>query len=81
MGEEADAIAVSLKRAGFSNFFHVADMEQAVLLSTKLAEPGMTVLLSPACTSWDMYSSYKVRGKHFQDLVKKLSGSVQDNAE
>jgi len=81
LGEEADAIAISLKEAGFSRFFHVADMEEAVLLSARLARPGMTVLLSPACTSWDMYPSYKVRGEHFQDLVKKLSGSVQDSSE
>jgi len=30
------------------------------------------VLLSPACTSWDMYPNYKKRGEHFQQLVLAL---------
>jgi UDP-N-acetylmuramoylalanine--D-glutamate ligase len=36
-----------------------------------LAYPGDTVLLSPACASLDMYSSYVARGDEFMQLVRK----------
>lgn len=48
------------------------DLEQAVLLSTALAEPGDQILLSPGCSSYDMFKDYKHRGKAFQDIVKSL---------
>ncbi|MBN1332731.1 MAG: UDP-N-acetylmuramoyl-L-alanine--D-glutamate ligase, partial [Synergistales bacterium] len=80
LGEESDAIARSLEESGFSAYYKVSSMDEAVHLSAKLADPGMTVLLSPACTSWDMYSSYKKRGEHFQELVKELSGGVKDHS-
>lgn len=80
LGEESDSIAKSLENCGFSSYYRVSNMEEAVLLAARIADPGMTVLLSPACTSWDMYSSYKKRGEHFQKLVKELPGVVKDNS-
>jgi UDP-N-acetylmuramoylalanine--D-glutamate ligase len=47
-------------------------MEEAVLTARNLARPGMVVLLSPACTSWDMYENYKKRGEHFRAVVQNL---------
>ena len=32
----------------------------------------VTVLLSPACASWDMYSNFEQRGDHFKILVERL---------
>ena len=49
------------------------DMEEAVQVSRSLAKSGMVVLLSPACTSWDMYKSYKARGEHFCRIVSEIS--------
>jgi len=36
------------------------------------------VLLSPACTSWDMYKSYKARGEHFCRIIRdKINNNPQ----
>ena len=71
IGEEAPKIQKALEEAGFKNFKRVSTMEEAVDEAQKLAKPGMVVLLSPACTSWDMYKSYKARGEHFCKIVSE----------
>ena len=73
LGEEAGKIQEALERAGYRNIHRVSTMDEAVKTSRELASPGMVVLLSPACTSWDMYKSYKARGEHFCKLVRELS--------
>ncbi len=50
----------------------VATLEEAVEASYAAALPGDSVLLSPACASWDMFESYEVRGRLFKDLVRAL---------
>lgn len=47
-------------------------MEEAVALSASLAEPGDAVLLSPACSSFDMFRDYKERGDVFVRAVMEL---------
>ena len=71
IGEEAPKLQEALQREGYTNFRRVKDMEEAVNVSQSLATPGMVVLLSPACTSWDMYKSYKARGEHFCKIVRE----------
>jgi UDP-N-acetylmuramoylalanine--D-glutamate ligase len=41
-----------------------------------LAEPGDTVLLAPACASFDMFRDYEDRGRQFAALVEELSGGA-----
>ncbi|MBR0044957.1 MAG: UDP-N-acetylmuramoyl-L-alanine--D-glutamate ligase, partial [Synergistaceae bacterium] len=72
LGEEAEAINKALLNAGFNNIYRAKDMGEAVKIAHDIAKANMTVLLSPACTSWDMYSSYNQRGDHFCELVNKL---------
>jgi UDP-N-acetylmuramoylalanine--D-glutamate ligase len=49
-----------------------ADLEEAVLLAYRSAHAGDTVLLSPACASFDMFGSYAERGEAFRKLVGDL---------
>ena len=48
-------------------------MEQAVRLAADMAESGDAVVLSPACASWDMYSSYAERGRDFARAIEMLA--------
>ena len=56
-----------------------ADMESAVRSATELAEPGDTVLLSPACASFDMFSGFAERGDVFISAVLALCGTGARN--
>ena len=50
-------------------------MEDAVKKAASALPGKGVVLLSPACTSWDMYPNYKKRGEHFKSIVLSLEGS------
>lgn len=47
-------------------------MEEAVKKAHAIAGPPQTVLLSPACASFDMYDGYEARGRDFKALVRAL---------
>jgi UDP-N-acetylmuramoylalanine--D-glutamate ligase len=49
-----------------------SDMDDAVAKAQQLASKGDSVLLSPACASFDMFTSYIERGEHFTQAVKEL---------
>ncbi len=50
----------------------VDKMEEAVQMAYHLAEKGETVLLSPACASFDLFENYEERGWKFKEAVRKL---------
>lgn len=49
-----------------------ATLEEAVLAASKIAQHGESVLLSPGCSSYDMFKNYIERGERFQAQVAKL---------
>lgn len=58
----------------FSEFPHrlAATMEEAVKEAVDMSQPGDTILLSPACASFDMYANFEERGNHFRQVVEAL---------
>ncbi|MEA3560751.1 MAG: Mur ligase family protein [Candidatus Omnitrophota bacterium] len=50
----------------------------AFKLAYSIAKPGEVVLLSPACTSFDMFSNFEERGEAFRDLVARCKEQGQD---
>ena len=70
IGRDAPAIAAVL--AGVCQTRNAASMEEAVAEAKRVARPGDTVLLSPACASFDMFRDYGHRGDVFAAAVLKL---------
>lgn len=52
--------------------YDVLSAEEAVKVAYEVAQPGETVLLSPACASFDLFKNYEERGRLFKEAVKKL---------
>jgi UDP-N-acetylmuramoylalanine--D-glutamate ligase len=47
-------------------------MSEAVKVAYKIAKRGDTVLLSPACASFDLFENYEDRGNQFKSAVQSL---------
>ncbi len=72
MGETAEAIKRAALATGLKEIYIEPDMEAAVKHAFGLGEKGDTVLLSPACASWDMYENFEQRGDDFRSKVEEL---------
>ena len=72
LGKTAPKIKKTAEDMGFKEILLGKDMDECVLMAYKHAEPGDTVLLSPACASWDMYKCFEDRGEHFINCVNSL---------
>ncbi len=70
IGESAEAIQQTM--AGVCPVDRASDMTDAVHRGVSAGNPGDTVLLSPACASFDMYDNYKERGNDFTRIVTEL---------
>lgn len=70
IGKAADRIGEALQ--GSSEIVPAENMDKAVRWAREHAKPGDTVLLSPACASFDQYRNFEHRGEHFEELVRSL---------
>jgi len=77
-GETASIIEKTAHQKGFENTKILTDLEEAVKFAFDLGKAGDVILLSPACASWDMYSSYEKRGEHFKGIFEKLRVKYHD---
>jgi UDP-N-acetylmuramoylalanine--D-glutamate ligase len=72
LGVTAPKIRAAAESAGIARIDTASDMQGAVRRAYDAAEPGDTVLLSPACASWDMYKNFEERGDDFRRLATAL---------
>ncbi|MBW2616871.1 MAG: UDP-N-acetylmuramoyl-L-alanine--D-glutamate ligase [Deltaproteobacteria bacterium] len=70
LGEAKDLLAESFE--GIVPFSMAENMEEAVAMSFESAENGDAVLLSPACSSFDMFTDYSHRGREFKTAVLRV---------
>ncbi|MEN8148573.1 MAG: UDP-N-acetylmuramoyl-L-alanine--D-glutamate ligase [Planctomycetota bacterium] len=74
VGASAKRVAKALGKAG-PVVVRADSLEGAVRDAFDLAEPGDTMLLSPAHASWDMFTSYEERGERFSEAFLAYDGS------
>jgi len=70
IGKAADRISSALE--GAATIVPMGDLEHAVTWASEHAKAGDTVLLSPACASFDQFKNFEHRGAIFEELVRKL---------
>ena len=59
----------------------LSSLEEAVEWAWSRARPGDVVLLSPACSSFDMFENYQERGNRFKEIVRGLKGKAAPRRE
>lgn len=70
IGAAADKIASHLE--GAVRLERSGTLAAAIATAFAQAQPGDTVLLAPACASYDQFQSYEHRGREFKDIVRRL---------
>jgi UDP-N-acetylmuramoylalanine--D-glutamate ligase len=77
IGEATERIAQALSEV--IPVVPCASLREAVERGLALAAPGDTVLLAPACSSFDMFEDYAARGRAFKDEVRRLADPARDD--
>jgi UDP-N-acetylmuramoylalanine--D-glutamate ligase len=72
IGEAAEDFAATL---GDTPHLIAGTLDTAVAAALAEAEPGDTVLLAPACASFDQFESFEHRGEAFEALVRGHAGA------
>jgi UDP-N-acetylmuramoylalanine--D-glutamate ligase len=71
-GQTALIMKERAREAGITTILQANEVDDAVRLARDLAVPGDVVVLSPACASWDQYTSFEERGRIFKQTVHTL---------
>ncbi len=74
IGESAEKIAADLGDA--VAFENAGTLQQALHIAARHVQPGDTVLLAPACSSFDQFENYEHRGRVFKELVAQMQGAT-----
>jgi UDP-N-acetylmuramoylalanine--D-glutamate ligase len=78
-GEAAGRIERELD--GATEMERAVDLEEAMAKAWQAARPGEVILLSPACSSFDMFQDYEDRGQRFKGLVKEITQEADPAVE
>lgn len=70
IGESREKIAESFR--GIVRVEKAGSLREAVELARSAARPGGSVLFSPACSSFDMFTDFEDRGRQFKQLVREM---------
>ena len=70
LGKKNEAILTAFRDV-VERVYDTHDMESAIKIVKEIAEFQDTVLLSPACASFDLFQNYEHRGNSFKDQIKK----------
>ncbi len=73
IGRSGPDIADAARAAGYENVHLASSMQYALQQAKSLAQPGDTVLLAPACASFDMFRDFEDRGDQFKAAVRGLT--------
>ncbi|MDQ3728152.1 MAG: UDP-N-acetylmuramoyl-L-alanine--D-glutamate ligase [Actinomycetota bacterium] len=74
-GPAGDPIAAAIEPTEV-DLVRCVDLPDALSRAHAAAAPGQTVLLAPACASFDAYSDYEARGDHFRELVRGIGATL-----
>ena len=72
LGEAKERFYAAAQAAGVENIVLADSFADAVHKAYAMAQPPQVVLLSPACSSYDMFKNYPERGRYFKELVNAL---------
>ena len=73
IGDAAERFEAAAKKAGIQDIRRTGySMEGAIMLARKIAKAPQAVLLSPACSSFDMYDNFEQRGRVFKGIVNAI---------
>jgi UDP-N-acetylmuramoylalanine--D-glutamate ligase len=75
IGEAADRMAAEWN--GCAPIVKCDSLESAVIRASNNAKKGDVVVLSPGCSSFDMFENYEVRGDTFKDIVDRLAKEIR----
>lgn len=76
MGKTAPKIEQALREAAAAaplDMVRAGSLDEVVQLASGKAGPGGSVVLSPACASFDMFANFEERGRLFKEIVRRLA--------
>jgi len=77
IGKSAPEIETAALAAGYEAVYRAGPIADAVEKAASLAQAGDTVLLAPACASFDMFKDFEDRGNQFKSEVARIAASAR----
>ncbi len=80
IGRSAPDIERAARAAGYETVYRAGTLPDAVTQAAALAQPGDTVLLAPACASFDMFRDFEDRGDQFKAAIREMTAGGRSPA-